>query len=395
MIESILIHSRSTPHHHTGGMETLAWRLAAEWALHVPRVRIVTTAIPGRTGTFTEDGVEVTPLAGTRPGRYSHAWWEEARAHWLATSTAPSVVFSVSAGSYSVVRERAQHPGTPFVLQVHGTSAMELGSKLRAPTARSLAGTPKNAFSLVRDLARYRDFDRLVAVGENVVESLTAAPQNWAATPDKVRLIPNGVRAEDHAFDAVARDRIRRELGIDEQTVVVGCVGRLHVQKRVDRALQAAAVLRDRGLGSRFRFVVVGDGPDEARLRGLVRKLQLEEMVRFTGRVEADAVRDYYSACDVSLLTTARLEGLPMAVLEALASGLPCVVTAGSIRSEALSRVLHEVDTPDSDALADVVQKVTADRGPRTNLLPPTFLLDHCARDYLADFAHLITQHRA
>lgn len=395
MIESILIHSRSTPHHHTGGMETLAWRLAVEWARTVPRVQLVTTAIPGRTGAFAEDGVQVTPLAGTRPGRYSRAWWEESRAHWAALSSPPGVVFSVSAGSYSVVRKRALHPHTPFVLQAHGTSAMELGSKLRAPTARSVAGTPKNALSLVRDLARYREFDRLVAVGENVVESLTAAPQNWSTTPGKIRLIPNGVRAEDHAFDGAARDRIRRALGIDEATVLVGCVGRLHVQKRVDRALRAAAALRDRGHGDRFRFLMVGDGPDDGRLRGLVRKLQLEKMVVFTGRVDADAVPDYYSAADVSLLTTARLEGLPMTVLEALAGGLPCVVTAGSIRSEALSRVIHEVDTSDSDALADVVLKVTADRAPRENLLPPAFLLDQCARDYLADFAHLIAQRRA
>ncbi|MFG3701484.1 glycosyltransferase family 4 protein [Micromonospora sp. NPDC047620] len=395
MIESILIFSRSTPHHHTGGMETLAWRLAAEWAKAVPEVRIVTTSIPGRSEPFTEDGVVVTPLGGTRPGRYSRAWWDESRAHWRSLTAAPSLVFSVSAGAYSVVRERARHPETPFVLQVHGTSVMELGSKLRAPTARSLAGTPKNALSLVRDLARYRDFDRLVAVGENVVESLAARPQNWSATPDKVRLIPNGVRAEDHAFDVEARRRIRRLLGFDEETVVVGCVGRLHVQKRVDRALYAAAALRDRGLGGRFRFLVVGDGPDGGRLRGLARKLQLEDMVLFTGRVDADDVRDYYSATDVSLLTTARLEGLPMAVLEALACGLPCVVTAGSIRSEALNRVLHEVDPTDTGALADVVQKVTRERAPRTNLLPPNFLLDQCARDYLTDFAHLIALSRS
>jgi glycosyltransferase involved in cell wall biosynthesis len=97
----------------------------------------------------------------------------------------------------------------------------------------------------------------------------------------------------------------------------------------------------------------------------------------------------------VSLLTTGRLEGLPMAVLEALACGLPCVVTAGSIRSEALSRVLHEVDPSDTGALADVVQKVTQERVPRTNLLPPNFLLDQCARDYLTDFAHLIAHSRS
>jgi glycosyltransferase involved in cell wall biosynthesis len=245
---------------------------------------------------------------------------------------------------------------------------------------------------LVRDLARYRDFDRIIAVGQKVVESLGAKPQSWSVGPDRVRLIPNGVRAEDHCFDARARDEIRSGLGIADQATVVGCIGRLHVQKRVDRALRAAAVLRDRGHAERFRFLVVGDGPDEGRLRRLVRELHLDDMVVFVGRVDRDSVRRYYAAADVSLLTTARLEGLPMAVLEALACGLPSVVPAGAIGSEALDRVLQEVDPSDPGLLADALEKVTRVRGERESLLPREFSLEQCAGDYLADFEELASR---
>lgn len=390
MIDSILIFARSTPHHHTGGMETMAWSLASELARSVSDVRFVTTAIPGVNAPFIEDSVQVVPLAGARPGRYSGAWWAESRRYWSTLDTAPGAVLSVSAGAYSVVQAKARHPRTPFVLQAHGTSAMEIGSKLRAHDLRSLATAPKNVLSLVRDVARYRDFDRIVAVGEKVVESLVARPYSAAVPAERVSLIHNGVRTEDHDFDPDARAEIRSALGLGDGVTVVGCVGRLHVQKRLDRALRAAAALRARGQADRFVFLVVGDGPDERRLRDMAREFGLGDMIRFVGRVDRDDVRRYYAAADLSLLTTARLEGLPMAVLEALACGLPCVVPAGSLGSRALDSVLHQVDAADPEQLAGVLQRVAAGRGARASLLPAGFTLEQCAKNYLALFADLV-----
>lgn len=395
MIESILIFARSTPHHRTGGMETVAWSLATQWARSVGDVRIVTTAIPAARAPFTEDGVRVVPLSGTRPGDYSAAWWDGSRTYWSSVDAAPDVVLSVSAGAYSVVQERKRHPGTPFVMQAHGTSAMEIGSKLRAHDLRSLATAPKNVLGLVRDIARYRDFDRIVAVGDKVAESLAARPQSWAVPAERIRLIPNGVRAGDHGFDARSRAEVRGALGIDDLTSVVACVGRLHVQKRVDRALRAAAALRDRGHADRFAFLIVGDGPDQDRLRDLARELGLQDTVRFVGRVRPDDVRGYHAAADVALLTTARLEvGLPMVALEALACGLPCVVPTGSYGSPALDPVLHQADPADPGRLADLLHEVTRVRGPRTSLLPAEFTLERCAESYLATFGDLVSAAR-
>lgn len=373
----------------------MIWSLAVQWAELGCRVRMVTTTLPGRAGPFREDDVEVVPLPGTAPGRYSSGWWVATRDYWLSQPTPPRAVLSVSAGAYSVARARARHPRIPFVLQAHGTSAMEIRSKLRAGDLRSLVGAPKNVAGLMRDLGRYRDFDRIVAVGQKVAASLTAAPQRWSIPPGRVRLIPNGVRPAEHGFDPGARRDIRNTLGITDRMVVVSCVGRLHVQKRLDRVLRAAARLRDWGEGDRFRFLLVGDGPDEPRLRAIVRDLNLTDLVTFVGRVKPGQVRGYHAAADVALLTTARLEGLPMTVLEALASGLPCVVPTGVIGSPALDPVLLQVDPRDDEQLATVLRSMVPTAQARNSRLPAEFTLEHCARSYLALFEELRGAHLA
>ena len=128
MTGSILVVSRAVPHHHTGGMETMVWSLASEWARTGLAVTVLTTALPGVSGSFVQDGVTVVPLHRTAPGRYSAAWWRETRAFWRDLPAAPGAVLSVSAGGYGIVRDRRRHPRTPFVLQAHGSSMMEIAS---------------------------------------------------------------------------------------------------------------------------------------------------------------------------------------------------------------------------------------------------------------------------
>lgn len=392
MNRPILLFSRATPHHHTGGMETLAWNLAAEWNRAGHTVRIITTTVPGHEGPFVEHGVEVVPLAGTRPGVYSRAWWRATRVYWASLGTTPTAVLSVSAGAFSMLSKRSRHPRTPFVMQAHGTSAMEILSKVRALRPRSVATAPRNAIGLVRDLAHYRDFDRIVAVGQPVVDSLLARPQSWVVDPEKVCLIPNGVRVDHYGFDPVARRDIRRALGVGDEVGVVACVGRLHMQKRLDRALLAAAALRSRGQANAFRFLLVGDGPDEARLRQIVMDLRLTDIVHFVGRIGWNRVRDYYSAADVALLTTGRREGAPLAVPEALACGLPCVVPAGL--GEGLGESVYEVDAADPGHVADALCAATRSRGSRTSRLPDRLTIEHCATSYLTLFDDLVEGHR-
>jgi glycosyltransferase involved in cell wall biosynthesis len=117
-------------------------------------------------------------------------------------------------------------------------------------------------------------------------------------------------------------DRVREELGISPRAPIVGTVGNLKAHKGHGDLFQAALQIRSRL--PEMRLVVVGAGPLEEELRAATRRLGLEETVVFTGFRE-DVPR-LLRAFDVFVLSS-RFEGLSIALVEAMAAGIPPVVT--------------------------------------------------------------------
>jgi len=103
----------------------------------------------------------------------------------------------------------------------------------------------------------------------------------------------------------------------------VGLVGRLAWEKGIDVYLRAAASVA--GVVPEARFVVVGEGPDRGKLERLVDELKIGGRVSMLGRRED--MPGVYASLDV-VVSSSRQEGLPMAILEGMASGLPLVATA-------------------------------------------------------------------
>jgi glycosyltransferase involved in cell wall biosynthesis len=132
--------------------------------------------------------------------------------------------------------------------------------------------------------------------------------------------IPNGIGA----LEFTARDEARRAIGVGEQDVVVGFVGRLVDQKAPDVLLRAFA--RVAGAASQARLVMVGSGPLEDSLRQLASDLRVAERITWLG--ERDA-REVFAAFDLFAISS-RKEGLPYVVLEAMQAGLPVVATDSS-----------------------------------------------------------------
>jgi glycosyltransferase involved in cell wall biosynthesis len=104
---------------------------------------------------------------------------------------------------------------------------------------------------------------------------------------------------------------------------VVGLVGRLSVEKGVDIFLHAAA--RVLAHCPDAKFIVAGDGPDRAELETLIDQLGIRGSVRLLGR--RDDMSSLYASLDV-MVSASRQEGLPIAILEGMASRLPLVATA-------------------------------------------------------------------
>jgi len=100
------------------------------------------------------------------------------------------------------------------------------------------------------------------------------------------------------------------------------CVARLSPVKRIDILLESLALLDQ--MGKKWACTIVGGGPLEKELIRKAESLGLESRVRFTGHVEQ--VRSFMEAADLAILSSEK-EGLPLSLVEAMACGLPCVVT--------------------------------------------------------------------
>ena len=111
------------------------------------------------------------------------------------------------------------------------------------------------------------------------------------------------------------------DFGDTGEPLILG-IGRLHPQKDFPNLLKAVALLRE--AGTRVRLMILGEGAERSRLEGLARELGLDAAVRLPGFVENPLA--YLARADLFVLSS-RYEGLPGALIQALACGCPCVAT--------------------------------------------------------------------
>ena len=137
---------------------------------------------------------------------------------------------------------------------------------------------------------------------------------------EKLAVVHNGIDLPEIA--ANARQDLRRELGIPEQSHVIGFVGRLARQKRVKDLIWAFELIRV--LHREVVFVIVGDGPERASLGQFAHNLDVGQRVKFLGH--RDDAQRLLPAFDLFWLAS-DFEGLSNSVMEAMAAGLPVVAS--------------------------------------------------------------------
>jgi glycosyltransferase involved in cell wall biosynthesis len=286
----------------------------------------------------------------------------------------------VSAGAYALLPLKDSLPLRPFVLQAHGTSVGEVYSKLRQRSLVTAAKALNNVAWVPRDLQAYRQFDRVVAVGDVVRDDLTRPPARWFLPRERVRLIRNGVDTQVFVPGDEGRRGVRRALGFGEHVRLALCACRLHHQKGVDLCLRAFARLVRRNANA--QLVVVGGGPARRELQDLAATLGMGDRVVFTGGVSRDRMPAFFQAADALVLTTRHREGLPLAVLEALATGVPAVVSSHLGSMLRVSQAVHGVDPRDAQSVATTLARVLTQPRVRESLLPAEYTLDVAIRAY-------------
>ena len=155
--------------------------------------------------------------------------------------------------------------------------------------------------------------DMTIAVSGAVRDRLV----RWGVPEQKVTVIPNGIDLGRVAFDLAQGKQVRAEFGVGTDDYVMGVLGRLDSNKRVDLVIQAAAPLL---LRPGVTLLIVGHGDERARLEDLARRCGVADRVVFAG--ERNDVGAVLSAMDL-LVAAAREETFGLSVVEALANGLP------------------------------------------------------------------------
>ncbi len=186
--------------------------------------------------------------------------------------------------------------------------------------------------------------------------------------PEKITIIPIGVEPGHGERAAEWRRQIRTELGIDERTILIGNVARLVEFKGhrvlIDAVANAARQRHD------FLVAIIGDGELLESLKAQTLRLNLDRQVRFLGF--RDDLEKLYPAFDIYCHSSLEMaeEAFPLAILRALAEGLPVVCTdVGGIAAmvdDGTSGYLKPADNP--EALAAGLLACMADRTLRVSM---------------------------
>jgi len=193
--------------------------------------------------------------------------------------------------------------------------------------------------------------DRVVCVSQRVADFVV---QEVGIPQCKVVVIPNGIDLRNFKY-LPAKRQARAALGLPYELALIGTVARLNPVKRLDVLLQALASVNG------VCAVIIGDGPERARLEALRKQLGLVERVRFVG--QQSNVPEWLAAMDLFVLPS-DWEGMSNALLEAMAVGLPVVATAvGGTPEVVVDGVTGLLVPPrDPEALAEAIIALLQDR---------------------------------
>ena len=210
---------------------------------------------------------------------------------------------------------------------------------------------------------RIAGFGRVAAKCDLVITPSNRSAEDLASIGgvprDRLRVIGLGVNpAPPDPADEIAA--LRKELLGDGKRLII-TIARLCRQKGIDILIDCVAKIIM--THPNFRFVVAGDGPDEAMLMDLARRKNVQDNLRFLGRVGRPHL--YLRASDLFLLTS-RWEALPFTIVEAFQAGVPAVATACSGVVELIDdSVGAVVPIGDIDAICAAVTNILSDKARR------------------------------
>jgi glycosyltransferase involved in cell wall biosynthesis len=324
-----------------GGIQTQTLALARGLAALGVEVHVVTRPAPGRPAREDLDGVEVQRVGLERGGPAATVAYVTLAARAVAALGdrvevvhAHQLLSPASAAALSLALR-----GPPFVATAHASGPVGDVASLARQGPLGWA-----RLQALRHLA-----SAFVAVSDPIRGELEAA----GVPASLVRSIPNGVDTRRFVpADPADRRRLRRALGLPPVPAVL-YAGRLAPEKGVDVLVDGWAEARRRGVVG--TLCLVGDGPERAALERRTRDHGILGAVRFAG--PTDDVAPWLAAAEAFVLPS-RTEGLSLALLEAMAAGLPVIATDVGGTRDAAGGAAVLVPPDDPRALAEALAAI-------------------------------------
>lgn len=330
----ICILTTSTTTHQMGGTEVHAETLAREASSLGHKVVMVTTGHPAGVTSEEKDGYTVVYLPGTRhtmSRREAPAWWRasaEKTAQMHAAGLIDVIWAENFAGLSCAAIPRNRRP--PVISIVNGLALKgEISSNFRK------ISSPRELFYFCTFYAAQtvfyyipwframvRDSDMLVGVSH---ESSAALRSEFPGAASKVRTILNPVDTSVFAPATAAGAAERARLGIPGSAKVILMSGVIHKQKGMHLGLKNFIAIA--GRFPEAVLLIAGDGPERKALQETAGRSGFSGRIVFCGMRENRDMPAVYNAADIYLNPTLRQEGLPMVILEAMACGLPGVIS--------------------------------------------------------------------
>lgn len=236
------------------------------------------------------------------------------------------------------------------------TMAIELLAAKRADIKLRIAHSHNTTTEhpLINKLLR-RTFESNV----NARLACNEAAGQWLFKNKNYTVIENGIFLKKYIFNNNIRNKIRDKYKIVKDDIVIGHVGMFNYQKNQQFLVK---LLKD--LGSKYKLMLIGDGPNLKQIKEEVKKLNLQDRIIFTGVV--NNVFDYLSSFDVFMLPS-KFEGQPFVVIEALASGLPIIVSKNVSKEIDLTNTVKFASLNNISLWKNIINAINIDNELRKN----------------------------
>lgn len=355
---SIVLLARSLE---SGGAERQMVELAIGLHRRAHRVRVAVFYARGAlTSELQNAGVEIVDLR--KSGRWHLLAFLIRTIHVLRRLN-PDIIYSFLGGANVVAALARPFAASKIIWSVRNSAfdnsvshwLADLSYRLEAV----LAGRPK---AIIANSSAGRTF---------------AISRGFAA--QRIEVVPNGIDTEWFKPDAVLRRDQRRKLGLRAEDIAVGVLGRLNATKDFPTFLRAIALLA--GTMPKARFLCVGGGEERDRLERLARELGIANRLLFTGELDAAAALNAFDIfCSPSVT-----EGFSNAIAEAMACGLPCIVTDVGDSAMIVGDAGIVVPPSSPEALAKAIEQQIRNLGAHDPARPRRRIVDNFSMDAMVE----------